>query len=399
MTKIQSYITMSFFILLITVLGACTPQSQFNGINETEIDSNQSVFTPVNQSQNTGLKPATPSEIHQNDITTYVFSEGDYIQLNPNMAYDPDGSDVSLTFSEPFNQTGGWVTTYGDAGNYTITIAADDGTLQSTRTLIIEVLASNQPPVISNFENITVAEGTLISLNPTVYDPDGDNVTINYSGWMTSPTYQTTYNDAGVYNVTVTANDGKQPVSQTITLTVSDTNRPPEFTSLNDITATEGDFVQVRPQVFDPDDDNVTVTFSRPLDIKNGSWQTQVGDADKYIVTATVTDGKAIVTETFQLNIIQANQPPVISNITDITVNETDTITLSPVVFDPNNDEVAIEYSGWMNSSTYTTTYGDAGEHKVTLIASDGIEQTQQTITITVLKVNRPPIFADDVFI
>ncbi|MFT4313447.1 MAG: hypothetical protein ACMXYA_03485, partial [Candidatus Woesearchaeota archaeon] len=210
---------------ILFVLAACvSPQQTDTNATQNMTDFNETtdnnLFSPIvtdneteslnNMSTEDGIKtPAQPSEIRRNGQTVYVFTEGDFIQLNQNMAYDPDGGEVSLSFSFPFNQTGGWQTTFGDAGNYSVMITASDGTLQSTRTVYIELLSGNQPPVIENFNDITVNEGSLIVLNPRVIDPDGDNVTITFSGWMNSNTYQTTFSDAGVHQVTLTADDGK----------------------------------------------------------------------------------------------------------------------------------------------------------------------------------------------
>ena len=46
-----------------------------------------------------------------------------------------------------------------------------------------------------------------------------------------------------------------------------------------------------------------------------------------------------------------------------------------------------------MNSPTYTTTYDDAGVYSVTVVVSDGQYTTDQTFKVTVLDVNRPPVF------
>ena len=81
-------------------------------------------------------------------------------------------------------------------------------------------------------KEITVDEGEQIKLQPKVSDPDNDKVTIKYSGWMNSATYTTTYEDAGVYTVTVTVSDGKKEVSQNIKVIVNDMNRPPVIESI-----------------------------------------------------------------------------------------------------------------------------------------------------------------------
>ncbi len=58
--------------------------------------------------------------------------------------------------------------------------------------------------MLDPISDIAVNEGDTVTLNPTATDPDGDALTYTYSGWMTSASYTTGYNDAGTYTVTVT---------------------------------------------------------------------------------------------------------------------------------------------------------------------------------------------------
>jgi hypothetical protein len=83
----------------------------------------------------------------------------------------------------------------------------------------------------------------------------------------------------------------------------------------------------------------------------------------------------------------------VLKNIDDIIVSEGDTVTLPIDATDREGDELNITVKGWMNSPTYTTTYGDAGVYLVTVMVSDKEFTTQQTLKVTVLEKNRPPVF------
>ena len=71
--------------------------------------------------------------------------------------------------------------------------------------------------------------------------------------------------------------------------------------------------------------------------------------------------------------------------ISDITVSEGDTITLSPIATDPDGDALAYIYSGWMTSSSYTTNYNDFGTHTVTITVSDGTLTDSHNVNVTVL--------------
>jgi len=157
-----------------------------------------------------------------------VVSEGDTITAVPR-AMDPDNDPVTFIYSAPFDEKGVFATKKGDAGKYRSEIVATDGKLNSSTKFFVVIEAVNLPPVIENFGNLTVDEGDIVVLNPRVTDEESDKLTLTYSGWMTKDTYQTTYSDAGVHEVNLTVTDGTHTVAQTVTVTVNNINRPPQF--------------------------------------------------------------------------------------------------------------------------------------------------------------------------
>ncbi|MCA9478585.1 MAG: hypothetical protein KC535_05550 [Nanoarchaeota archaeon] len=159
------------------------------------------------------------------DITAL---EGDTVKLTLD-ANDPDGDDIEVTYPLLFDDQGNWATEKGDAGTYELEAVVSDGVAQVVVPINILVEKVNSPPTLSLNENIKVDEGDLIDLEISASDDDGDDVQVTISGFMSSETYQTTYDDAGEYEVTVTASDGKQEVSKTVTITINDVNRPPVF--------------------------------------------------------------------------------------------------------------------------------------------------------------------------
>ena len=158
-------------------------------------------------------------------------NEGELVKLKL-AAVDPDRDPLTYKFSKPLNEKGEWQTKIGDAGDYNVNIIVDDGKISTEQDILIVVKAVNMAPVLEIEKEITVDEGEQIKLQPKVSDPDNDKVTIKYSGWMNSATYTTTYEDAGVYTVTVTVSDGKKEVSQNIKVIVNDMNRPPVIESI-----------------------------------------------------------------------------------------------------------------------------------------------------------------------
>ncbi|MFT4304401.1 MAG: MBG domain-containing protein [Candidatus Woesearchaeota archaeon] len=161
------------------------------------------------------------------------------------------------------------------------------------------------------------------------------------------------------------------------------------------VTMNEGDLLSFpNLEAEDPDGDEIVFYFSEPLN-ELGEWQTEVGDAGTYEVFITVSDGEFNVSEKVTVIVESVNQPPVIVVDELITVREGEVVELDPIVTDPDGDNVEITYSGWMNSSTKETTYGDSGEYEVIITASDGIDETEATVTVIVEHVNRPPVFVN----
>jgi hypothetical protein len=162
------------------------------------------------------------------DIEDITLMETETVQITPEVS-DPDGDIVTVSFSAPLDENGEWMTVDGDAGVHEVTVYADDGTDETTLDVMITVTNINTAPVLKEMDDIEVDEGETIVLPINAYDPEGDELTIIVSGWMDSEEYETTYDDAGEYDVTVTVSDGVLSASQDVHIIVNNVNRPPVF--------------------------------------------------------------------------------------------------------------------------------------------------------------------------
>ncbi|MEM4268390.1 MAG: hypothetical protein QXK37_06200 [Candidatus Woesearchaeota archaeon] len=171
-------------------------------------------------------------------------------------------------------------------------------------------------------------------------------------------------------------------------------SQPEEYPGIPKKVFVEGDLVSLSVKATDADEDRITIRYSKPLNSK-GEWQTKVGDAGKYLVTITASDGKAETTKQVLIIVEPQNHPPVMEKINEVVVSEGDTINFLPVVNDIDKDQITITYSGWMNGPTKTTKFGEAGNYKVTITASDGKAQVSQTVDVKVIKGNRAPVIDD----
>jgi len=152
----------------------------------------------------------------------------------------------------------------------------------------------------------------------------------------------------------------------------------------------ENELVRLNVKAIDPDNDEVTYTFSPPLDDK-GTWKTNYGDAGEYLVTLTATDGVLTTKKKVRIVVNRVNVAPVIGLVKDIVVKEGETVTFEPVVSDPNGDEYTITLSEPLKGGIFVTDHTSAGEYSVKVVANDGELESEKTFKLTVEDVNMLP--------
>ncbi len=386
-------------IMSILVLSGCQTTPEDTGLTG-KIILEEDDFIFLNETNKTmeeiddameELDEVIEEPIAQDVAYTMQVVEGELVSLDLE-AVDPDGDLLTYTFSEPLNAQGRWQTEIGDEGRYLVTVTASDGRLSTSEDILVVVDRANRPPIMECPETLSVDEGDSMMIDCNIYDEEGDNILISYEGWSTSSSKTTTYEDQGEYTVLVRASDGTSASTTKVTVTVNDVNRPPVIETIDDITLMETNTVTVVPIITDPDGDEVSVSFSNPLD-NDGEWRTNDGDAGTYEVTMTANDGTNTVTESFSVTVTQINTAPVLKPIADFEVDEGELIMLPVNAYDPEGDQLFITYSGYMESEEYQTTYDDAGIYEQTVAVSDGVLTTSETFTITIVDQNRPPQF------
>ena len=153
-----------------------------------------------------------------------TFAEDSYGESIDLSQYFGDADDDELSFGYVSNDSNVYAEIYrnntiriisslnwnGIAG---ITIAASDGSLTASQSLIVEVTSVNDAPVLSIINNITANENDLADINSTgniaATDADGDDLKFTYSYPLNSSgKWKTGYEDSGDYYVNITAYDG-----------------------------------------------------------------------------------------------------------------------------------------------------------------------------------------------
>ncbi len=164
-------------------------------------------------------------------------NEGETLLLEP-IVSDVNNDVVTVTISEPVGDDGVWETDYYSAGEYFVTITAEDAESKSTKKIKIIVNYKNMPPTISNVDDMVFDEGETAIISPVIDDLNGDDIVISVSGpfeevngeWIWDiPLNTCIEHETQEFDVTITADDGRTMTTKEITVTVNDVNAIPTF--------------------------------------------------------------------------------------------------------------------------------------------------------------------------
>jgi hypothetical protein len=184
--------------------------------------------------------------------------------------------------------------------------------------------------------------------------------------------------------------------SPTMTAANPEVSEVPKTTETQNVsytlTATEGDLVTLKLKAVDPDGLPLKYNYGTPFN-DQGLWQTEDGDAGKYLVRVSAEDEFSTTSADVLVIINSRNKAPIIDCPDEVTVKEGETVNLDCSFFDKENDPITTEYTGWMTSTSYTTNFESSGDHKVQVRAADLNNSALKTIVIHVENVPRAPIF------
>ncbi len=208
-------------------------------------------------------------------------------------AEDPDEDQLAITFESDLpdeasitdngdgTATVDWSVGYFDAGEYFVTFTADDDRNDPVDlTVTINVANVNRAPEFTDIPEAAAGdEGTTIEFGAAAADPDEEDVqltaafeggelvdgmTFEDNGDGTAAfSWDTGYEDAGQYTLTVTVTDGDLSAEADVLITVNDVNRAPELVAeFEDVNIDEdhGEYVvgDLDDYFSDPDGDDLT---------------------------------------------------------------------------------------------------------------------------------------------
>ncbi len=357
-------------------------------------------------------------------------------------AKDPDPEDAGkLTFRagplpagaalDAADGTFRWTPTYEQSGQYPLVFSVSDGQLSDSTTVVLTVEHVNRPPLLADLPPQTVEENQPVTFRVTGSDPDAEDAgALTYSardlpdGAAFDPAnrifrWTPTYEQAGEYAVRfVVIDPGELNDQKTVTIRVSNVNRPPLLEAIAPQSVDEASPLQVTLRATDPDaEDTRNLSFSidnlpagAQLNPATGElrWTPGYDQAGIYRLTARVRDpGGLAATQDLMITVTNVNRPPAFSQrvvLQKLSENQA-WKTVLPPASDPDAEDAAklsyavrdlppgATFDPATRELAWHPTYEQAGEYTIIYAVSDGKEEVTQTITLQVADVPEP---ADD---
>ena len=402
-----------------------------------------------------GITSGATNEVQTLTVTTA--SSNPALIPTPAISYTSPNITGSITFTPV-------AFAYGSA---TITVTVNDGGTSNnvvSQSFTVTVNPVNQPPTLNALANVTINESAgLQTVNLSGITSGAANevqtltVTASSSntGLIPTPTVSYTSPNAtgsitftpvalayGSATITVTVNDGgtsNNVVSRTFLVTVNPVNQPPTLNALANVTINEsaglqtvnlagitsGAINEVQTLTVTASSSNTgliptpTVTYTSPNASGSISFTPVALAYGSATITVTVNDGGTsnnVVSRTFVVTVNPVNQPPTLSALANVTINESaglQTVNLAGISSGAANEVQTLTVTASSSnpaliptptvnytspnaagSITFTPVALVYGSATITVTVNDGGTSNNvvsQSFTVTVNPVNQPP--------
>ncbi|HMJ64130.1 MAG TPA: lamin tail domain-containing protein, partial [Candidatus Binatia bacterium] len=300
------------------------------------------------------------------------------------------------------------------------------------------VTSSNAPSVLALVGNKTGNENSLLTFTVSASDPDFPSQTLSFTLDAGAPAGASIHPSTGTFNwapsetqgpgsypVTIRVTDNGAPNlsdSETITITVNEVNGVPVLAPIGNRNVNEGSALVFTATASDSDVPANALTFSLDPGAPPGaaitplgafSWTPSEGQGPgSYPITVRVTDNGTPAlsdSETITVTVGEVNSAPTLNTITNQTINENATLSLTASATDPDLPAQTLTYSitsgpsnATINPSTgafsWTPNEGQApSTNSITINVTDDGTPTlnhSRTFTVVVNEVNSSPVLA-----
>ncbi len=256
--------------------------------------------------------------------------------------------------------------------------------------------APNSPPSLSVIGNRSLSEDGSLNVALSATDADADSLTYSLgansaalgasiSGTTLSINPTADFNGSGTLVVNVT--DGEDTDSETITVTVTPVNDTPVLASIGNQTVNEESSTSITLSASDVDGDSLTYQLDsataalgatvsgNTLSINPTTDFTGSGS-----VTVSVSDGSLSDSETFTVTVNNINDAPVLSAVSDLTIPEDTSTTITLTATDIDGDSLTFSA---VSADTGVATVAVSGSTLTVTAATANSATTTITVTVS----------------
>ncbi len=402
--------------------------SASKGVTATGVDHPPVVTAPATASgpENTVITVnVTASDPDGNPITSLT-ADLTGLPAGNNAVFTPNASKTAGTLT--------WTPKFGDmrATPYNVTFTASNAMSGSASTAIT-VTKGDHPPVVVAPSTVSGAETSVITVDVTASDPDGEPITSltadlgglppgnnavfnsNASHTAGTLTWTPTFNDSrnAPYNVTFTATNAISGRATTA-ITVTNVDRAPSAAAPATASGAENSTITVNVTASDPDGDAITSLTADLSGLPPGNnavfttnatrtagtltWKPTFDDSRSTPYTVRFTAANAMTSVPAQTDITVSNtdRAPVVTAQTSVTANPGVQLVINVTAADPDGDAIAsltASLSGLpagnatfvanaTNTSgqlTWTPNAGDKGRYNVSFVATNALSGSATT--------------------
>ncbi len=351
---------------------------------------------------------------------TISIDEGNKIKFSVDASdLNKDELSYTWTINDKFVSEGKEIifeTGYKDSGEYNVIVVVSDGLFNTSQEWKINVNDVDLNAILDGISDITILETETASLKLPDFKKYGLSYEIseplgNSNKWITG------YDDAGSYDVKISAKGKDFEAEKNVVITVRNMDRPPKLAGLRDASVKENENLVLEFNAEDPDDDKVAFSVENipegaTLEGNAFKWQPDFNFVEKENAFDYILDSFRLLSKTVEVIFIAQsnelkdektvrirvkdnNRPFVLEDIVDIEANEGEEIVIEPKYNDPDKDKVSFSYSGFMTKNKRKVGFDDAGSYVVKIVASDGYHTETKFVNVKVNDVNRKPIFSE----
>jgi len=245
----------------------------------------------------------------------------------------------------------------GFNGLIEVTVFVSDGYLSDDTSFDLEIIAVNDPPVLSFIGSQIVDEDESLVIDLNATDPEDDSLTYSYditngSGALDESSLIITpdLNFNGDMSILVTVSDGELEDSENFVVSVIAVNDAPYFTTTIISDARENsEYIQIiEYDDVDNNLDELSLELSNSLGWLNVEGNIITGtpsfsNGGDYSVVLILSDEDTSISIEYDIIVEESNQPPIAADM-DIVVDEDSSVNFVLLAADAENDNVVYSF-------------------------------------------------------